>query len=318
VSGNSFILFFNMSLMNTKNEVLKFGAKLILFVVLFMVLAFIFASLPQWRFQFTNGDTESNLLITPSGEHFDVVMLGTSHGRTFSRYGNHEELERILESRILNLSKGNGGGPFPEFLFLDYFFRQGNTADVVLYVIDPWVLYSPQWNEENFFLSDEPLNAEFLALALQQGTDRQVMSNYVKTKLGFSWFLSKPAIVSRDERSLSEIDQESVKRRRENLYPDGMNESYANSSAQYTEKILDLVRSNQAKAIFIIPPTLLGDLPGEGDLVKRLEKWREVYSIEFFDFSNAIVDPSLYGDHDHLNSNGIEIFIQQFIKPILY
>lgn len=301
-----------------KNEILKFCTKLILFIVLFVVLTFIWVSVPQWRFQFTNKDTESNLLIMPSNENLDIVMLGTSHGRTFSRYGNHQRVENILQSRILNLSKGNGGGPFVESLFLSYFYEQKNKADVVLYFIDPWVFYSAKWNEENFFLSEEPLNLNFLTLALKYGTDKQVIFNYLKTKLGVGWLLTKPTIsLLSDEKSLAMVDKEAVEKRIENLYPDGTNEDYARLQMRYMENMLDLASQNKTKTIFIIPPTLLGNLPGHAQLIKRLEEWKKTYSIEFFDFSDSMSNPSLYADHDHLNSKGIDVFTQKFIKPIL-
>ena len=35
------------------------------------------------------------------------------------------------------------------------------------------------------------------------------------------------------------------------------------------------------------------------------------------DFTDAIHDLSLYSDYDHLNSEGVELFVTQFLRPVL-
>jgi hypothetical protein len=102
-------------------------------------------------------ESESNLLTYGENEHYPVVFLGTSRGRVFSRDGNHEMIERILNRKVANLSKGGGGGLMPAEVHLSFFLNQGNTIDHVIYLVDPFIFYSSINNENNdFFLKDEP------------------------------------------------------------------------------------------------------------------------------------------------------------------
>src|SRR3989344_9671434 len=98
---------------------------------------------PVWRYDFSNGMTESSLLVIPEDGHFDMLFMGTSHSRVFSRSGNHERVENIMGRRLLNISKGGGhGGIVPEKLFLEMFFDRGNQAEEIVYFIDPWTFFS--------------------------------------------------------------------------------------------------------------------------------------------------------------------------------
>ena len=46
-----------------------------------------------------NGETESNLLAMGTGEHYGLVLMGTSRGRVLSRDGNHRTNTYRLTSR---------------------------------------------------------------------------------------------------------------------------------------------------------------------------------------------------------------------------
>ena len=129
-----------------------FILKVILLGAIISSMIFTISSIPFWRYDFKNGETEANLPIIKSNQHYDIVFLGTSHGRTLSRFGNHDRVEKILSKKIINLSTGGGRGIYSSQIYLDYFFKRGNTTDTIVYFIDPWVFYSNKWNEENDLL----------------------------------------------------------------------------------------------------------------------------------------------------------------------
>ena len=112
---------------------------------------------------YQNWETDSNLLIIPEHQRFDLLVFGTSRGRALSRWKNHLLMETILNMRVLNLSKTGGGGPVWTRIFLDYFYHRHNTADRILYFIDPWVLFSSAWNEDlcSVMLEEEPFRYRF-------------------------------------------------------------------------------------------------------------------------------------------------------------
>ena len=117
--------------------------------------------------RFKNWETESNLLVTGKNEHYDMAILGTSRGRVFSRDSNHLTVENILDKKVINLSKGGGGGLMPALVHLDHFYARGNMADHIIYFVDPWIFFCPINNENNnFFLRDEHLSFPFSGILL--------------------------------------------------------------------------------------------------------------------------------------------------------
>ena len=97
---------------------------------------------------FKNWETESNFLIIPNNQKYDLIFLGTSHGRIFSRASNHGIVEKVLNKKLLNLSRGSGGGIAPALINMLAFYHKGNKVDRVIYFIDPWIFYSSNWNEK--------------------------------------------------------------------------------------------------------------------------------------------------------------------------
>ena len=90
-----------------------------------------------------NSQTESNTLIIPENNKFDLLFLGISHARNFSRYGNHEKIEKALDKKIINLGQGSGYCGINEQLFyLDYFYNKNNTTKDIIIVLTPSMLTS--------------------------------------------------------------------------------------------------------------------------------------------------------------------------------
>jgi hypothetical protein len=294
-----------------------FIAKILLLGLIVIFCGLLVSYVPDLRHDFKNNETESNLFVTPSNEHYGMVLLGTSHGRIFSRSGNHARVEEILGKKVLNLSTGGGRGVYSTELYLDYFYKRDNTADTIVYLIDPFVLYSNKWNEENDLFSMEPLRFDFLQLILKRKVNLPTVLNYLKTKLSWEWVMRGPSDDAEQKGALTAADPEAVKKRVESLYPDGRNEETFARYRAILESIAATAKDRNTRLIFVIPSTLLGNLPGEDELKKALADLQKTHNIEWHDFSNAITDPRLYYDHDHLNTEGIVTFAEQFLVPTL-
>lgn len=295
----------------------KFALNLGLFLSLNALIPLFFLTIIDARYTYRNGETESNLFIIPRHQSYDILLMGASHGRIFSRDNNHLKVEKMLSGKILNISKGGGGGIVPEKLYLSYFFERGNTAKKILYIIDPWIFYSPLWNEKNYFLDDEPLRFSFIPSIVSTSLDKNVRIRYLTSKLSYRWILKKPSSSDENNRRLLRIDPLAVDKRRKSLYPDGLQNKYFARYKKDLEDILRLAHNNNTSVIFIYPPTLLGDMPGSEEVKKLLLSYEKTERTAFYDFSGSIKKPTFYSDHDHLNTNGIMYFTEHYLKNIL-
>jgi hypothetical protein len=75
---------------------------------------------------------------------FGFVVLGASHAAVFDYRDMNARLERLVGTRIMNLSVV-GGGVTVNRLLLEYFLTRHRTR-AVLYVVDSFAFYSPAWN----------------------------------------------------------------------------------------------------------------------------------------------------------------------------
>lgn len=287
--------------------------KVILLGAIVACTALALSYIPTWRYDFKPGETESNLLVMKPDTHYDMVMLGTSHGREFSRHSNHARAENILGKTFVNLSLGHGRGIYGARIFLDYFLRIGDGADTIVYLIDPWVFYSDKWNENNDTFSEEPLNLDFLTFIIQRKADALTIINYLKSNISWEQFMKAPTPDTENTAHLDAIDPDAVAKRIASLYPDGLDENTFHKYEGELNKLIETARTNHMRLIFVIPPTLLGDMPGENALKNVLTK----DGAEWHDFSNAITDPRLYFDHDHLNTKGIVTFTENYLRSLI-
>lgn len=273
------------------------------------------------RQQFTNWNTESNGLIMPRGRDVGMLMLGTSHGRTFSRFSNHQRVEKLLGCDIVNLSRGGGAGVVPMLMDLKWFFDLGNRAKVVVYFIDPWVLYSSTWNENNFslncyFFKEEPFSFDYALRVLKSGGKRAV-AKYVREKLRIEWLFYKAVSEPIDNGQVKFRDYDLIKRRMAALYDESLSEENFRKYSASLEELVEITTSHGSRLVFVIPPTLLTKEPGQDRLISFLEYLKSKYAISLFDFSESISDCKLYSDHDHLNTQGLIVFTKKYLHPAL-
>ncbi len=286
----------------------KFIINSIIFIVINLALAGAYLYLTQNWYEYNNWNTYSSLLPMKQNTKYDLLILGSSHGRVFSSFSNHERVENILKIKMLNLSK-TAGGLLPEKVLLKYFYDQGNSVSKILYVLDPQIFYSAKWNEDNYFLEDEPLYLNFLWSARKQGLSDEVLFNYIRSKFSFYWLSSRaPVVELYEETALSRIDLEAVKKRKEFLYSDGLKSEVFSTYSKMLKDLVVVASKHDSKIIFIYPPTLLGDLPGASEVATLIKSFKKDYDVEFYDFSGIIKEPKYYQDHDHLNTQGVELF----------
>jgi hypothetical protein len=164
--------------------------------------------------------TESALLSIPQNTNAGLLIAGSSHGRMLSRGVNHRMLENVTGVNVVNISK-SAAGIVPEYEFLKYFYKKGNTAKVIFYFIDGFVFFTPKWNEGLYCYSDEPFRLDFFLQLLPSGTERNVIRNYVESKYQSDWLTYNASRVPDQSGRLERADTAAIRKKLEANYPDG-------------------------------------------------------------------------------------------------
>lgn len=282
-----------------------------------LFLALIVIAIPELRFNWGNSNTDSNLRITPQNNPYSFLILGTSRARSLSRGSGHAVLERELAGKVINIARGGGGGIVPAILYYDWFLQQGNTAQNVIYAVDPFILYSDLWNEERFFAEDEPFEPRFLYSMIRHEIRPPVIWNYIQSKFTLTWILNQPDSIDKKDRHLAFIDTAAVQKRLNSLYPQGQPHQHFD---KYAPKLDSLVgkMATSSQVWLILLPTLLGPEPGHSRTLALCRTIEARYpNVHVADFVDSMRDPHFFYNHDHMNNAGINEFVGQHLKPLV-
>lgn len=268
----------------------------------------------------SNWETESNLLAMGASEHYGLALLGTSRGRVLSRDGNHRMLEEILGCKVMNLSKGGGGGLMPAELHLANFYHRGNRADHIVYLVDPWVFFSPINNENNtFFLRDEPFELFILGKLFMDGYPLNRIASYLQMITVKDWAaVSRYAAPGLTDGVLGAIDGRKLAQAREHYLsryaPNGF-EKYS----RYVDRINTLARRHGGRITYIMLPMLIPDFPGMGQVDRKLRRVaREQPHVAYYNLADAMHDKKFFYDHMHFNKTGIDYFTRTWLYPLIH
>jgi len=303
-------------------QVNKFILNAALFVLINIVLIWLSLQILKAfenKYSYQNWDTESDGLITPKNKRFDLLIMGSSHARIFARDKNLLRVDSILHKNTIDIGKGGGGGGIvSNLILLKYFYSQGNSADQIVYFIDAWPFFSRKWNEDNYFLTNEPIRYQLFKECLHYHIDRDVLLNYFKSKYTFDWLEQQPQTREINNDVLKDVSPEAIQKRLASLYIEPYDEKLFNHYANLLEEVVELAQAHHSRLTFIFPATLLDDNRGKEKVVKLLTDFKTKYGVGFYDYSNAIQDYKLFYDHDHLNTKGVVFFTEKYLKPIVH
>lgn len=267
------------------------------------------------RHAFHSGNTDSVLLRIGQQKCYDAVILGASHAHGLSRKSNHYRVEKILGKKLISLAKGRGaGGIKNQYIYFSYFIKKKNRADRLIYFIDPFVFYNDKMDHHHYIYNDEAFRTDFLWHIVSNGISMEITMNYLRFKLKKEWWHYRPDVDTIQEGSLTGIDSVKIKKRLSILYPEGMSEATFQQKVKYLEKIIELARKNKMSIVFVVPPTLMGKLPGHEHMLTTLRDLAPECHI--YDFSNVMEQPNMYYDHDHLNTEGVIRFSEKYLALI--
>ncbi|TSC82303.1 MAG: hypothetical protein G01um101420_467 [Parcubacteria group bacterium Gr01-1014_20] len=265
--------------------------------------------------------TESNFLTIPQNANYDFIILGTSHARQLSVGERQRLIEEGVGMNFMNIA-GSGLGILPEKIYLSYFFQRQNSVKDVVYVIDPFVFYSPQWNEEITF-DNEPFRITLLSALVENRFSTNTIMGYVGNFLRWPPFAGFDPIWDNTSTSTLEKEvglsnlKEAIDREHSALYPDGFETSNFNKYTAHLKSIIDMSKSHGARVIFIIPPTLWDFDPGKQTTKNLLINYQKSDGVGFYDLSGSLKNPKFYSDSSHFNTKGAVYFSTYFLKQIL-
>lgn len=259
---------------------------------------------------------------------YDFVILGASHAAVLDYREMNARLEERLGARVLNLSTV-GAGISVNRLLLDYFFEK-SASDAVVYILDSFAFYSPQWNEER--LKDVELyrragwDPGLARLLFREPATRSVALSYL---LGFfkindpnrfepDLFEAEGSRFERVYRPIPQLDRQ----RLEYLYPAGLASAplAENAYLRALEEMIREVRERDLRMIVIRPPLperVRAAIPQEAEFDRVLQPLVMANGAEYFDFSMVNNDPEFFYDSDHLNLVGVERFIEDHLSRAL-
>jgi len=265
-------------------------------------------------------ETDSNLLVMKENETYDILFMGISHARDFSKYNNHLLVEEILNKRMFNIGQGAGRcGVNEQLFFLDYFFYRRNTVSTLVYFISTPMFYSENLALTSITFDMEPFEIPFLLryLSFPSENKNQRIVSYFQSKFMPSWFLHKPYSGGYQEIELTGIDTEAVLEGQRAVYSDSLALRRFEINTKIVEKTVQLALDNNCEVILIIPPALFGKWIGHEKVEEFAKALEKIDNVKFYDFSESIMIPEFYYDHHHLNSKGIVHFTERFLEPAI-
>jgi hypothetical protein len=273
------------------------------------------------RRNFKNSETESNLLVMKQDSSYDLLFMGISHARNFSRHRNHERIESILKKKILNIGQGGGiCGPNEQLFYLQYFYSQNNKARKIVFVLSPPLMYSLSLPIASNTFHYEPFRFSFIWQYLQfQAENRSArLMSMIQFKLTPSWMNHVPFSVPISSIRLERMDSAAVARGQEIAFNNTSDDSKRFAiSVDKVQQTIQLARTHGTDIVLIIPPALFGKWRGHEMTKKFGEKAALQKGVSFYDFSETVSEPKYYYDHHHLNTAGVVYFTEKFLKPIL-
>ena len=312
--------------MTTRSEVRAFLGSAATFVAIGVVLYLSIYAWAEWLVYQRADRNRFFMVRTAPSVEYDHVILGASHAAVFDFDDMNRRLEEMTGARILNLAVV-GGGVTVNRLLLDYFLAAHRTAAIV-YVVDSFAFYSPEWNERRLedarLFQRAPFDPALVRLLVHNRAPWAVTLDYAT---GFSKINNpdrfgddQPAEAARFDRRYRAVEQ--IDRQRiAYLYPAGIDHrAYLQHYLAEFESLVAGVRSRGVRVLLVrppLPPRTRALMPDESAFDAALAALAGRTGAELHDLSAAIDDPAMYFDTDHLNRTGVTELFERHLVGML-
>jgi len=297
--------------------------KTVIYIVSLLLIIHIMLSVSSFIVEqrgFNNSETENNLLWLGKEGSYDVLFMGISHARNFSRNTNQVLVESILQKQTANIGIGGGScGANEQLFYLDYFYYLKNETKQVIYVLSPPMMYSRTLPIATNTFDEEPFKFDFFSryLFFNSRNKSERIASYLQSKFSKDWFELKSFSLDKMHNSLTQIDSTEVARGQLLAYGNTLSTEELNYNKEVVERTVKLANDNNTEVILIIPPALFGKWPGHDSVADFGKNMAKHNMVRFYDCSETVLNPQFYYDHHHLNPSGVEYFTKEILKPIL-
>ncbi len=288
-------------------------------IIIVVVLLDLFVIPKEVEVRLENWQTEANLPVIGKNEDYDAVFLGTSHGRIFSRFKNHDRVEKILGKNFINLSQGGErGGVNSLQSYLLYFYMRDNSAKTLAYFVDPFSFYHKTLDDNPKIYINEPYRKDFYNLLVDQQTDKAIIDFYkTKDEKGIKPIEYPEFNKDIEDTKVATLEGKALVDRINYLYTDAYNREEFEKTLQTLLETIRIAQNHGTRVVVIVPTTQFPEQLGDRFVLDALKEHASKSRYEYYNYSTAITDPALYYDTDHLNTEGVLLFSEKYLKPIL-
>lgn len=260
---------------------------------------------------------------TPPG-HFDLVILGASHGMPLGYHDMNSQLEQAIGARAINLSS-EGAGVLPNRLMLSYFLSR-HDAKRVLYVADAFAFYDSQWNEDRLdaaMFNRAPLDFTLARILWAYPWARDVLPVYLS---GFGKINNSERFEADTPEGATKFDEvyrpiaQLDRQRMRFLFPEDGGGVQFDRYLDEFERLVAAVNAAGMELVAIRPPTpprYRDRLPDIAPFTDKMDSLAEEGRIVYRDLSETVTDEQYFYDTDHLNRDGVIRFLDEYLAPLL-
>ena len=307
----------------------RLGKSALLFVAIGLAIyALVYYAAEQLMYR-TGKSNPFYKIATAERQEFDWIVLGASHAMPLDFDDFNAYMERETGKKILNLA-APGAGPLYNRFVLEHFL-EANRAHNVLYVLDSFAFYAPDWNEHRFadakLLSRTPISwkiaRRMAQYSFEEDIDPRAVLNYLS---GFAKINNRDRFESdiwEGEKQFDRVYRSSAsatRKRIEYLYPAPPSpETLSKYLAEFVA-LIDRAEKAGARVTVVklpVPAQYRRQLPDEEEFDRNISKLLAARDILFRDFSERFDEPRFYFDTDHLNRAGLLAFFDEDLNELL-
>jgi hypothetical protein len=188
-------------------------------------------------------------------------------------------------------------------------------------VLSPPLLYGDYLNQSSGTFLLEPFELDLFKkyLAFEDGENKyNRLLYYLSSKLHPKWIFHFPKRDEIKKEKLLALDTAVVNAGFKMAYLEGESAAIFKKNCSQVENTIKLAQAKNSHIIFIIPPALFGKWKGHNETIEFCKKMQIQHNVEFYDFSESVLQPQYYYDHHHLNSEGIVYFTSNFLLPVFH
>ena len=299
------------------------------FVGIFFLLYVVCAVVAEFRVGRGAQQSAFQTLLAARGQQVDWIVLGASHALPLAYGDVHQRVEAATGETMLVLAELGAGPVYARFV------AQQALQDVrprrVLYVLDTFAFQAREWNagrvEDRTLLRTTPLRAStavrMAGMVVEQGVDPRAMADYLTA---FSK-LNPPRRFETDGWEgaaafdrVARPSRDAVASRIDYLYPEGTRMQAAGPALYAFERLIDEMQEADAEVVALrlpLPEHFRTALPDSDALFAALEDIMTARGVRYHDLSEALNDPTLYFDTDHLNRSGVDALWRDYLGDII-